>query len=99
MNYKYVAGKKDPLDIINKYRMRGFGTYLNKEEVKLFIKYITVNNFWKNLYCVDSKSIQTYKNCLGYLDINHRLYRPRLFNCCHFENKNIRYIRRRFRII
>lgn len=92
LNYKYVAGKKDPLDIINKYRMRGFGTYLNKEEVKLFIKYVTINKFWKNLYCVDSKSIQTYKNCLGYLDINHRLFRPRLFNSDHFETENIRYI-------
>ena len=36
IDYKYFAGSKDQIDIINKYRMRGFGTYLNaKEKMKL----------------------------------------------------------------
>ena len=30
MDFKYFAGKRNPYQIINKYRMRGFGTILNK---------------------------------------------------------------------
>src|SRR6185437_9370946 len=29
INYKYFAGVRDPVEILNKYRSRGFGTLLN----------------------------------------------------------------------
>lgn len=32
IDYKYFAGVRDPIDILNKYRMRGFGTILNASE-------------------------------------------------------------------
>jgi len=39
IDYKYFAGSKDPIDIINKYRMRGFGIILNDTEKKYMIEY------------------------------------------------------------
>ena len=39
IDYKYFAGSKDPIEIINKNRMRGFGTWLNETEIKNLIKY------------------------------------------------------------
>lgn len=93
LNYKYVAGTKDPLDIINKYRMRGFGTFLNKIEIKLYFKYISKNKFWNNLFNFDIKNNKTYKNVLGFLNLNHKLFHPRLYNAEHFNNnQNIRFI-------
>ena len=55
IDYKYVCGTKDPIEIINKNRMRGFGTWLNAREKKLFIKYSSEIPFWNNLYKVDKK--------------------------------------------
>jgi hypothetical protein len=42
MDYKYFAGCRDPIDIIHKYRKRGFGTILNKNEIEK-LKYYTNN--------------------------------------------------------
>jgi hypothetical protein len=50
MDYKYFAGTKDPIEIINKYRTRGFGTFLNNKEKIKMIKYSIIVNKWKNLY-------------------------------------------------
>jgi len=93
LNYKYVAGTKDPLDIINKYRMRGFGTFLNNLEIKLYIKYIVKTKFWNNLFNIDINNQKSYKTVLGYLNLNHKLFHPRLYNADYYnENSNIRYI-------
>jgi hypothetical protein len=89
INYKYVAGTKDPLEIINKYRMRGFGTFLNENEIKLYIKYISSKHFWNNLFDV---SKHTIKKCLGFISLNHKLFHPRLYNAEYFEKQNVRYI-------
>jgi len=92
LNYKYVAGTKDPIEIINKYRMRGFGTWLNKEEVKLFIKYINKMEFWNNLYNISIDNVNTFKNAIGFLPISHKLFRPRLYNSSYYDCKNVRFI-------
>ena len=39
IDYKYVSGSSDILEIINKYRHRGFGTWLNNNEICLINKY------------------------------------------------------------
>lgn len=39
LDYKYVSGCTDILEIINKYRIRGFGTWLNINEVSMMNKY------------------------------------------------------------
>jgi hypothetical protein len=39
LGYKYLTGIRDPLELINKYRMRGFGFILNETEKKYIIEY------------------------------------------------------------
>lgn len=39
IEYKYFAGVRNPVDIINKYMQRGFGILLNKFEVNLWLEY------------------------------------------------------------
>ncbi len=80
IDYKYVAGNKDPLEIINKYRMRGFGTWLNNNEITTYIKYISDVPFWNNLFGVLPQNKKTYSKCLGSLQMNHKLFHPRRFN-------------------
>jgi len=88
LDYKYMAGSKDPLDIINKNRMRGFGTWLNSDEKKLFVKYSREVPFWNNLYTVNSNASDEIaaKNIFGSMSLNHKLYRPRLYNMDDFIN-------------
>jgi hypothetical protein len=73
--------------------MRGFGTWLNKKEIKLFISYAVKNKFWNNLYNVSHDNPHTYKNVLGFLDSSHKIFHPRIFNADYYNSKTeIRYI-------
>ena len=77
IDYKYFAGSRDPIDIINKYRMRGFGTWLNENEKNTLSKYSKHNVYWNNLYNIyDDADNQT----CGFFSINHKLYHPRMYN-------------------
>lgn len=82
IDYKYVCGTKDPLEIINKNRVRGFGTWLNSNERKLFTQYSRTVPFWNNLYSIDSKmsDVDAGKQMFGTLSLNHKIFRPRLYN-------------------
>lgn len=80
LDYKYFAGSKDPIEIVNKYRMRGFGTFLNKNEIDKLIKYSSSVDFWKNLYAVNLESKNSIKNALGELNFSHKIFRPRFYN-------------------
>ena len=86
LDYKYITGSKDPLDIINKNRMRGFGTWLNSNEKKTFLKYSREVSFWNNLYTIDSNASDenAYKSIFGPVSLNHKLFRPRLYNMDEF---------------
>jgi hypothetical protein len=83
IDYKYFAGSKDPLNIINKYRMRGFGTWLNKNEIETYIKYTYAISFWNSMFKIDPGHKHTYYKCLGPLKLNHNLFKPRRF-CAGF---------------
>ena len=82
LDYKYITGSKDPIDIKNKNRMRGFGTWLNSNEKKIITKYSREVNFWNNLYTIDAKASEesAAKSIFGTLSLNHKLFRPRLYN-------------------
>ena len=82
LDYKYITGTKDPLDIINKNRMRGFGTWINSNEKKLFSKYSRQVPFWNKLYTLDPKATDSdaNKNIFGIMQLNHKIFRPRLYN-------------------
>ena len=90
IDYKYFAGSKDPIEIINKYRMRGFGTWLNENEIKQFVKYSELVPFWQNLYSIQVHNKKSIASCLGPLDLNHRLFYPRQFNFDLYTNQKIR---------
>ena len=86
IDYKYFAGTKDPFDIINKYRERGFGTWLNKNELQLMNNYCRNVLVWSKLYYTDTiNDIHIY----GILSLNHKLFKPRLYNYDNYNNDNI----------
>jgi hypothetical protein len=88
LDYKYISGTKDPFDIINKNRMRGFGTWLNSDEKKLFVKYSREVPFWNNLYSINpnSSEYEATKQIFSPVSLNHQLFRPRLYNPDSFVN-------------
>jgi hypothetical protein len=78
IDYKYFAGKKDPIEIINKYRMRGFGTILNEKEITKLIEYSNLVPTWKKLYKLNINSNSSIMNIVGILNINNLFFRPSL---------------------
>lgn len=75
IDYKYFAGIKDPIDIINKYRMRGFGTLLNETEKKYVIKYNSEQNKWNGLFKID-KNQESKNKHLKYQMLDSEIYKP-----------------------
>ncbi len=88
IDYKYFSGSKDPINIINKYRMRGFGVWLNQKEIDTYIKYCYEVPFWNKLFNINPDNKHTYSRCLGALNISHKLFKPRFF-CTDLINKQI----------
>jgi hypothetical protein len=77
MDYKYFAGSKDPIEIINKYRLRGFGTFLNDKEKIKMIEYSDSVPKWKKLYNLKKTNKTSVDSVLGGMDINHDFFKPR----------------------
>jgi hypothetical protein len=75
---KYFVSNKSPWEIINKYRMRGFGTLLNKNELENFTKWSKEDLFWKKLYATTKIN--------GFLSIESSIFKPRIYNTEHFIN-------------
>lgn len=76
IDYKYFAGSKDPIEVINKYRMRGFGTYLNDKEKIRMIQYSNGVTKWKKLYHINIKNTNSVESVLGSLKIDNNLFKP-----------------------
>lgn len=85
-DYKYFAGAKDPIEIINKYRTRGFGVFLNDMEKIHFIEYSRNIPKWNNLYGINIKNSQTITNVFGYRTLDDKLFKPRRFNSDFYTN-------------
>jgi hypothetical protein len=49
IDYRYFAGTAHPCEIINKYRMRGFGTLLNRNELEIYKNYIKNHPKWGDI--------------------------------------------------
>ena len=78
LDYKYFAGTTDPIDIINKYRMRGYSTILNDGEKIKFIKYVL--SLEKTITLYDNPCIKKQKeidSILGYIDVNSKFFNQR----------------------
>jgi hypothetical protein len=80
IDYKYFAGSKDPISIINKYRMRGFGCWLNKTELETYIKYNYEMPFWNNIFQINPLNKKSYDKCFGKLSLTSRMFQPRKIN-------------------
>ena len=59
---------------------------LNENEKIIFLKYSEQNSFWNNLYNINFVNNETIVSNLGSLNLNHKLFRPRLFNEEYFVN-------------
>ncbi len=79
LDYRYISGATDPIEILNKYKMRGYGTFLNYTEIKAYITYSSKIPFWKNLLG---------DNPISQINFTHKLFRPRLYNVDTFINSN-----------
>lgn len=76
IDYKYFAGTKDPIEVINKYRQRGFTTILNDKERIKMIKYSFDVEKWKELYELKSLGKKETDRIFKPLDINSRFLKP-----------------------
>jgi hypothetical protein len=72
IDYKYVSGSTDIIEIINKYRLRGFGTWLNEKEYNMMFKYNHSVQKWHTIF-----GFAIYK---GSVSINNNIF--------HKKNKN-----------
>jgi len=91
IEWKYFAGKTDPIEIINKYRMRGFGTILNQREITKLIEYSNLVPKWKKLYKLNITSHSSIMNIVGVLSVDNLFFRPSLILDDKIPNTN--YIR------
>jgi len=76
LEYKYFAGTKDPIEVINKYRTRGFTTILNDKERIKMIKYSYDVEKWKDLYDIKTLSKSNTDRLFKPLDLGHKLFKP-----------------------
>jgi len=96
IDYKYFAGIRDPNDILVKYMKRGFGTILNKGEIKQLKEFLTKNNITQNylgpkeVYSdiftqFDSK--KEYKYISNYDELKNKYKKTnKVINCLKFNN-------------
>jgi hypothetical protein len=79
IDYKYFAGVRDPIDIINKYRSRGFGTIINEQEKPVVTDYNSSISKWKDVYNVNPKDNTSVKSQFGPKKLNDSVYKPGKF--------------------
>lgn len=71
IDYKYFAGSRDPIEIINKYMMRGFSVILNSNEKKSMITYNKNIDTYNGMFKIDS----TY-SIFGPKKIDNKIFKP-----------------------
>jgi hypothetical protein len=84
IDYKYFSGTQDPIEIINKYRMRGFGTWLSEKERKQYIAYSKNVTFWSDMLNINNNDSCAH----GAIDINNMFFKPRLYHDDYYINSN-----------
>ena len=95
VDFKYFAGKRSPYQIINKYRMRGFGTLLNRKELKDYGEFTKNSDFWKKLICnqdCNKSGCVSCSNSYGFLSSKDLIFKPRKFNPESFIHDKVQVI-------
>jgi hypothetical protein len=78
LDYKYFAGSKDPIEIINKYRQRGYSLALNDSEKIRLASYSVKVDKWNILYDKPNlKQKVDIDNIFGYISVNANFFKPR----------------------
>jgi hypothetical protein len=77
IDYKYFAGLRDPVEIINKYISRGFGVILNKTELTHFVEYNTHSN--NPMFVEILKDNKSGKGLVGPKTINCNIYKTLVY--------------------
>ena len=85
IDYKYIFGTKDPLDILNKYRLRGYGTWLNNDEKKIWKSEETTDK-WKS----DNLEIIKKRLCGWQLESFNESYEHKINNGVSLFKKNLK---------
>ena len=90
MHYTYFSSNTTPMEIINKYRMRGFGIILNKKEIGQLFKYSCDTEYWRNLY--NFKNINNLnlnmKKFIGYVNLSSQFFEPRKTNFAYYVDND-----------
>ena len=79
-DYKYFAGVRDPICIINKYRQRGYGTIINDKEIIHMIYYNYTSSHWNQIFKINPKSKQSMLNHLGHVTLRNEIFKPNKYN-------------------
>jgi len=88
-DYRIMFGSKDPAEICNKYRMRGYGIILNKNELAQIITYSENIPFWRNLYQINKKNKSSIEKFLSIKKVSDELFKPRSINSDHYVNSSV----------
>ena len=86
MDYKYFAGTKDPIEIINKNRIRGYTTCINDVEKIHTIEYSRNVEKWQNLMQITVNSKYKINSLFGPLKLDNRMFKPRYYNNNLYNN-------------
>jgi hypothetical protein len=78
LDIKYFTSTNYPAEIINKYRQRGFGVFLNKNEKLRLMEYSFQIPFWQDKFNVKNKSC--IKNILNAYNVKNDFYKNSLDN-------------------
>jgi hypothetical protein len=84
VDYKYFASVRDPIEIINKYRSRGFGIILNDYEKMHMgyyngVKIVGEENKWYDMYKCDFNDVESIKKIFGPKKITDNIFKPSKF--------------------
>ena len=79
IDYKYFAGVRDPIDIINKYRMRGFGILLSDQERKHMAYYNNHIKTFGEMFYVPGTDKTEINKMFGPREVTDKIYKPLVY--------------------
>lgn len=75
IDYKYFSNVRDPIEIINKYRMRGFGILLNKTELEHMSSYNSQLPTCCELFNIMDNSPKEIEKIFGPKELTDNIYK------------------------
>lgn len=77
-DYRILYGSKDPVEILNKYKMRGYGVMLNNKELQYVSEYTWKTDKWRRIFRINN--ISGSKMDQFFSSSSYELFRPRKNN-------------------